>query len=175
MSRTITDTPTAPAIAKNSTTTKTHPLTFVGNGGAIPDGSGSFQDEIVVTDRFEIADVSISFNNFIHTWVGDLVVRLCHRETGTAVDLVRRPGQPQFSSSGYNNDLNGDYSFTESSTYSFEVAAAENAVIPSGTYTGLQSLSAFRGLPSTGTWQIVISDCSAGDSGSLGSWSLNLQ
>jgi subtilisin-like proprotein convertase family protein len=169
MSRTITDTPTASAIAK------TRPFTFVGNGGAIPDGNGSFQDEIVVTDRFEIADISISFNNFVHTWVGDLVVRLCHRETGTAVDLVRRPGQPQFSSSGYNNDLNGDYRFTEGSTYSFEVAAAENAVIPSGTYAGLQSLSAFRGLPSTGTWQLVISDCSAGDSGSLGSWSLNLQ
>lgn len=153
---------------------KTHVSTFVGNGGNIPDGHGSFQDDIVVTDNFKVAEVSVTLENFAHTWVGDLIVRLRHVETDTVVDLFRRPGQPYFSSSGYSNDLKGDYTFSDRNSSKFETAVAENSVIPSGNYAPLQSLAAFKNLPSAGTWRLVITDCSAGDCGFLGSWSLSL-
>lgn len=145
---------------------------FMGGGGNIPDGNGSFQDEIVVKENFCIGEVKVTLQNFVHTWVGDLVVRLRHLETNTVVDLLRRPGQPKFSSSGYCSDLNGDYSFNNYSDLDFEVAAAKHQLIPSGNYASAQSLSTLGGMSSTGTWRLIINDCSAGDSGSLGSWKL---
>ncbi|HEY9673630.1 MAG TPA: proprotein convertase P-domain-containing protein [Waterburya sp.] len=173
MSKTLEQTRSATTDLK-LTTKDAHVLTFTGKGGNIPDGSGSFYDDIVVTDNFKLTDVNITLQNFVHTWVGDLIVRLRHLETDTVVELVRRPGQPHFSSSGYSNDLNGDYTFNSNNASKFEAAAAENAVVPSGTYAPLQSLSAFKNLSAAGTWRLIVTDCSAGDSGSLGSWSLNL-
>ncbi len=156
------------------TATEARALTFVGSGGNIPDGNGSFQDEIVVTDNFKVGSVTVTLKDLSHTWVGDLAVRLRHLETGTVVDLFRRPGQPKFSSSGYSNDLKGDYSFGDRFTDNFEAVAAENSIIPSGNYASTQSLSVFRGLPSAGTWQLIINDYSAGDSGSFEAWTLEL-
>lgn len=156
------------------TTKNAHSLTFVGKGGDIPDGFGSFQDDIIVTDNFNITDVTVTLKGMVHTWIGDLVVRLRHVETETIVELFRRPGQPHFSSSGYSNDLQGDYSFSDRHTSDFDAAAAANVIIPSGNYSSLQTLAAFNGLAAAGTWRLIISDCSAGDSGSLYSWSLDL-
>jgi subtilisin-like proprotein convertase family protein len=173
MSQLISNAPTA--TIKISTTTNAHASTFVGRGGDIPDGVGSFQDDIIVTDNFLISDVTVTLNNLVHTWVGDLSVRLRHLETGIVVDLFRRPGQPKFSSSGYSNDLDGDYSFNDHYKVNFEDAAGKNAVIPSGNYACAESFSAFEGLPAEGTWRLIINDCSAGDSGSLGSWKLELR
>jgi hypothetical protein len=172
MSGLISNAPTA--TIEISTITKAHVSTFVGGGGDIPDGIGSFQDDIIVTDNFLITDVTVTLNNLVHTWVGDLSVRLRHLETGAVVDLFRRPGQPQFSSSGYSNDLNGNYSFNNHYTVNFEDAAGKNAVIPSGNYACAESFCAFEGLSAEGTWRLIINDCSAGDSGSLGSWKLKL-
>ena len=174
MSQLIQNAPTASAAVAVATTPKVHTSTFVGRGGDIPDGNGSFQDDIVVTDNFRVTNVTVTLKDLTHTWVGDLSVRLRHLETETVVDLFRRPGQPHFSSSGYSNDLNGDYSFNDHNSRDFEKAAGSHAVIPSGNYTGAGSLSAFSGLLAAGTWRLTINDCSAGDSGSLGSWSLEL-
>jgi subtilisin-like proprotein convertase family protein len=149
--------------------------TFVGKGGNIPDGIGSFHDEIVIKDDFRITEVSVTLKDIVHTWVGDLSVRLCHLETNTVVDLFQRPGQPKFSSSGYCNDLKGDYSFSDHSNCNFEQTAATHAVIPSGKYASLQSLSVFSGMSGSGTWQLIIKDSSAGDSGSLSGWSLDFE
>ncbi|HEY9669270.1 MAG TPA: hypothetical protein V6C91_20835 [Coleofasciculaceae cyanobacterium] len=174
MTQMITNARIATVESELSTTRNTRVSTFTGCGGNIPDGHGSFQDDIVVTDKFKVTDVTVTLENLAHTWVGDLIVRLRHLETDTVVELFRRPGQPHFSSSGYCNDLNGDYSFNDRYAYPFDVAAATNSVIPTGNYTSLQSLSVFNGLLSAGTWRINITDCSAGDSGSLGSWRLDL-
>lgn len=176
MSTTIQELHTATATVDfNQPTTQKAPIsTLLGKGGNIPDGQGSFQDDLVVTDNFKIAQVSVTLEKFVHTWVGDLIVRLRHVESDTVVELFRRPGQPYFSSSGYSNDLNGDYTFNDYNTRQFQEVAGENSVIPSGNYAPVQSLSIFNNLSSAGTWRLVITDCSAGDSGSLGSWSLNL-
>jgi len=173
MSVKIANTLTATGYPQSTTKTNDCASTFVGKGGNIPDGIGSFQDEIVIKDDFRITDVSVTLKNIVHTWVGDLSVRLRHLETNTVVDLFQRPGQPKFSSSGYCNDLKGNYSFSDRSSCNFEETAGTHAIIPSGKYASLQSLSAFSGMSGSGTWQLIIKDSSAGDSGSLGSWSLD--
>jgi subtilisin-like proprotein convertase family protein len=177
MSTTIQETRIATATVdfNLSTPQNTQVSAFVGKGGNIPDGRGSFQDDIVVTEDFKVTDVTVTLENLVHTWVGDLTVRLRHLESDTVVELFRRPGQPHFSSSGYSNDLNGNYIFSDSNSCKFQEAAGENSVIPGGNYAPLQSLSSFNNLSSAGTWRLIITDCSAGDSGSLGSWSLNLR
>ncbi|NES23645.1 MAG: hypothetical protein F6K41_33185 [Symploca sp. SIO3E6] len=162
-------------IANTLINTSNGTTTFAGKGGAIPDGIGSFQDEIVIQENFHITEVSVTLNDIIHTWVGDLSVRLRHLESNTVVDLFQRPGLPKFSSSGYCNDLKGNYSFSDRSDCNFEETAATHAVIPSGKYASLQSLSAFSGMSGSGTWQLIIKDSSAGDSGSLGSWNLDFE
>jgi subtilisin-like proprotein convertase family protein len=158
-----------------ATTNSAHVSTFQGGGGNIPDGRDCFTDDIIVNDDFRVSDVAITLCGLIHTWIGDLVVQLHHVETGTVVELFRRPGQPQFSSSGYSNNLNGDYSFNDRNTGDFEAAAGEyNSAIPSGNYAPYSSLSAFYGLSAQGTWRLTISDYFPGDSGSLESWQLDL-
>lgn len=174
MSKLINQASTATLDVQSVSSAKNTIATLVGRGGNIPDGKGSFQDEVIVTENFKISNITVTLKGLEHTWVGDIVVRLRHLETGTVADLFRRPGQPQFSSSGYSSDLNGDYSFNDAFSSSFDAAAAENDVIPSGEYAALQPLSVFHGTNSAGTWQLIVNDCSAGDSGSLGSWMLTL-
>jgi subtilisin-like proprotein convertase family protein len=157
------------------TTEKTYVSTFRGRGGNIPDGREMFIDDILVQEDFRVTKLTVILYNFVHTWVGDLTVQLHHLETGTAVELFRRPGYPQFSSSGLSHDLNGDYSFNDYSSYNFEEAAFRHAVIPSGNYTAIGFLSAFYGQKATGTWRLTIEDCFPGDEGSLGSWQLDLE
>ncbi len=156
------------------TTNKTHVSTFKGRGGNIPDGRDMFIDDIIVKENFRVTDVTVTLYNLVHTWVGDLTVQLHHLETRTVVELFRRPGQPQFSSSGLSHDLNGDYIFNDHNSSNFEEAAFKNAVIPSGNYASTGSLSAFYGQEATGTWRLTIDDCFPGDEGSLGSWKLEL-
>lgn len=175
MSKLMNRTSTATVDAKVTTSTNAPVATYCGGGGKIPDGVASFQDEIVVTENMAINNVTVTLKNLEHTWVGDLIAQLRHVETGVVVDLFRRPGQPQFSSSGYSNDLNGDYTFNDQVSHSFDAVAGSHTVIPSGHYCATQPLSVFNGCSSAGTWQLIINDCSAGDSGSLESWSLNLQ
>ena len=159
----------------SATTTEAQVLTVVGRGGNIPDGRGSFQDEIIITDDFRITDITVTLLGLVHTWVGDLSARLRHLESETVVDLFMRPGQPHFSSSGYSNDLDGDYSFNTHNTTDFEAAAGQNTVVPSGSYASQGSLSVFCGLSAAGTWRLTVNDCSPGDSGLLGSWRLDLK
>ena len=175
MSEPVSNTKTTAGGVDLGTTTSAHVKTFKGRGGNIPDGRGIFIDEILVKDDVRVTDVTVTLIDFVHTWVGDLVVRLRHLETETVVDLFRRPGQPQFSSSGFSHDLNGDYSFNDHNSCDFEAAAFQNVVIPSGNYASKDSLKAFYGLLATGTWQLTINDCSARDFGSIGSWELDLE
>ncbi|MEQ9551032.1 MAG: proprotein convertase P-domain-containing protein [Coleofasciculus sp. G3-WIS-01] len=175
MSKLMNRTSTATVDANIATSVNSPASTYCGRGGNIPDGVASFQDEIVVTENIAISNVTVTLNHLEHTWVGDLIAQLRHVETGVVVDLFRRPGQPQFSASGYSNDLNGDYSFNDNFSHSFDSVAGSHAVIPSGEYCATQPLSVFKGHTSAGTWQLIINDCSAGDSGSLESWTLNLE
>ncbi len=161
---------------------------FTGNGlcFTIPDSNatGAFSD-IVLADNFLISDITVSLNALTHTYIGELIATLTHLDSSTTVDLFRRVGFP--ASFGDSSNLNGIYNFNDAFTGDLWAVAASltssSNVIPGGYYfpTGAASatkvpmLTTISGLPSSGTWRLRISDNSAGDTGALGSWTLNLQ
>lgn len=162
-------------------------ITFTGSGGSIPDSNGStpgvFSSNINVSNNFTVGDVTVTLNNLTHTWVGDLIATLTNLNTGTSVTLFNRVGSTTPSGVGDSSNLGGTYSFNNSFTGNlWTTAAALNStqVIPSGNYFSttvggaVSPLSAFAGGSSSGTWRLRITDNSSLDTGSLGSWSLNL-
>ena len=79
------------------------------NGAGFGIVDNTTQSSVInVADNFAIANVSVTLNNIVHTWVGDLTIRLSN---GTnTVDLIARPG---FTGTGFGSsgDLNGTYTF----------------------------------------------------------------
>ena len=163
-------------------------LTFTGSGSgfSIPDGNptGAFSD-IVVADNFLINDITVDLNSLTHTWIGDLIATLTHIDTNTTVDLFNLVGRTT-TGSGDSSNLNGSYNFNDAFTGDLWTVASSGDggfTIPGGDYfpTGAASsakvpmLTTISGLPSNGTWRLKISDNVSGDTGTLGSWSLNLQ
>jgi len=159
--------------------------TYTGTGGVIPDNAatpGVFTSSIVVTDVFDIADITLDLTDFNHTFVGDLVITLSNGTT--TVDIVNRIGRV---TTGFGDSSNfaGDYRFSNNGADLWAVAAGltdTDDVIPQDTYgvTGAGSgdftnaLSAFFGSSSAGTWTLTISDNATFDTGSLGGWILTL-
>ena len=163
--------------------------TFTGNGSGftIPDNNtyGGFS-YIVVPDNFLISDITVSLNSLTHIRSGDLTATLTHTGTNTTVKLFERVGLTSSNLSGDNSDFNGTYNFDDAFTGDLWLAAnfaANTEAIPGGNYfptgpgsgTKVPMLTTISGLPSSGTWQLRISDNRTSNSGSLVSWTLNLQ
>lgn len=138
----------------------------------------------MVADNFLINDITVGLNAITHRWISDLIATLTHIDTSTTVELFNRVLLG--GSGGYNSNLNGTYSFNDAFTGDlWTVASSGDGFfdIPGGDYfpTGVGSsakvpmLTTISGLPSSGTWRLNISDRASSDSGTLGSWSLNLQ
>lgn len=125
----------------------------------------------------------MSLNSLTHSWIGDIAATLTHIDTNTTVDLFNRVGRSTPGGTGYPNALNGTYIFNDAFTGDLWFASGTNTSVPGGNYfpTGAYSsdkvpmLTTISGLPSNGTWRLKISDNGSGDTGALGSWSLNLQ
>lgn len=139
----------------------------------------------MVTDNLLINDITIGLNSITHSFVGDLIATLTHIDTNTTVSLFNLIGRTGGGTSD-NSNLNGTYSFNDAFTGDLWAPAGSvdsGSNIPVGNYfpTGAGSsakvpmLTTISGLPSTGTWRLNISDNLSGDTGTLGSWSLNLQ
>ncbi|WP_290800316.1 reprolysin-like metallopeptidase [Flavobacterium sp.] len=109
-----------------------------------------------------IADVNITMN-VTHTWINDLTATLTS-PSGTVVQLFSRECNPNAS---INNVV---ATFDDSGV---AIVCGNNPGI-SGTVMPRQSLSAFNGQSSTGTWTLTISDAFNQDGGNLNSWSLNV-
>jgi subtilisin-like proprotein convertase family protein len=162
-------------------------VTFTGTGAGfnIPDGNATgASSTIVVPDSFSITDITVTLNSLTHTWIGDLIATLTHVDTGTTVSLFNRIGRA--SGAGDSSNFGGNYSFNDAFTGNLWAVAASGGssfVIPSGNYfpTGAGSstlvpmLTSLSGELSSGTWRLTISDNGNGDTGALGSWTLNLQ
>ena len=99
--------------------------------------------------------------NIIHSWVGDLEIRLIAPD-GTAVVLVRRRG-------GSSDDFDGTI---------FRQAAATpigDGIAPfRGTFRPEGDLADFDGKPAEGIWALEVEDHAAFDGGALSSWTLGL-
>ena len=142
---------------------------YNGAGYSFVDNS-TVSSSVNVADNFTIADVSVTLNNITHTWVGDLVITLSNGST--SVDLIARPG---FTGTGFGSsgDLNGTYTFVDGGA-AFPTTLTGTQIVPAGSYAPVTPLSAFAGQSSSGNWTLSVQDNAAGDTGALGSWTLNL-
>ncbi|MHC4092515.1 MAG: proprotein convertase P-domain-containing protein, partial [Planctomycetota bacterium] len=127
-------------------------------------------------DAVPIADLRLHVE-ITHTHIGDLVVKLKHEETGTGVVLVELPGDPVpfpgtgFSSEGCSATL-GDL-FPLSIEYDSGPPAFPNGTRVVGNFSPHpDSLGAFAGESSEGTWTIEVVDVRGSHAGQFESWSL---
>jgi subtilisin-like proprotein convertase family protein len=137
-----------------------------------------------LADGSVITDVVVDLN-IEHTWVGDLVITLCHTSDSgavTCVNLVDRPGVPE-SSFGCSGDLVSDpenkYYFSSRQDLALLGETDCPTVIdPACYHTAIESvpgLEVFNGLPfGDGSWSLEIVDNGAGDTGFVYNWSVHL-
>ncbi|MBX3406440.1 MAG: proprotein convertase P-domain-containing protein [Phycisphaeraceae bacterium] len=122
--------------------------------------------------------------NILHTWQGDVSVRLRHDASGTEITLIDRPGSPQSSALGFSNDNFGNnttnvpFVLTDSAatTYDFPQVAAPGITNVTGDWLPddpfAQQLSIFNGLTATTTWTLFVQDSAGGDTGTVVRWTL---
>ncbi|CAN0536458.1 unnamed protein product [Laminaria digitata] len=152
-----------------SSLTSAAPMSYPGAGGALPD-LVAFSSDVTVFDTGTITNVSVSLNDFSHSWIGDLVATLVFDDGSNPAITASLFGAGTVGF-GPSNDAEGDYVFADGGAAAFQTAGNP---IPSGTYAPQDSLAAFGGLSAAGTWTLNLTDRSGGDSGNLGSWTLNI-
>ncbi len=129
----------------------------------IPEGggtSGTTVSTLSVATGGIIADVNVLNLIGTHTFMGDLDFNIDSPATTSVQVMERRCGTEE------DFDLNLDD----------EAAPGDWPCPPTdgGTYQPTNSLAAFGGEDSTGTWTLTINDNAGGDEGQLDSWSLEI-
>ncbi len=167
-------------------------VTFTGTGTGfnIPDNNATGASSTITvptSSNFSITNITVTLNNPIHGRIGDLIATLTHVDTATTVSLFNRIGRV---GSGLGDDSNfaggNNYSFNDAFTgdlWSVAASGGDSFNIPSGNYfpTGADSgtlvpmLTSLGGSQTAGDWRLTISDNELFDTGSLGSWTLNLE
>ncbi|MEM7453726.1 MAG: proprotein convertase P-domain-containing protein [Planctomycetota bacterium] len=151
-------------------------------GGAVPDPGVLVSETATITRSETINDLSITLNDFDHTWVGDLVGTLTHVNTGTEVTIFNRVDVYGTSGSGDGSNMFGDYTFGDGGDDFWREANSGNSsyVLSPGMYEAtdeqgnVNSLqAAFAGESTAGVWRLTIEDADANESGSFGSWQIN--
>lgn len=175
------------ALAAGATASATTFATYSGPGGSIPDNGGAvgniFRSEIVIPDNASIQDLSVTINGLDHTWAGDLIMTLEHKDTGTRATLVHRVGATTAGGVGDSSVYLGNYTFADGGADLWAAAAAApfGGVIPpttynpSGQFNAASSLAGFIGESTAGTWSLEISDNAAADVGGLTGWTLDFK
>ncbi len=137
----------------------------------IPDETGEFvSDTVNVAESGTIEDLDIDLT-IVHTWNGDLTVRLSHG--GTTVVLIDRPGYTG-SGSGFDNDGFNITLDDEGAGGSIENVDSPAGVISPPSYVPNEALSAFDGMDMAGDWTIEVSDSAGSDLGQLTYWALRV-
>jgi len=163
-------------------------LSFTGNGSgfSIPDNNPTgASSEINVVEAFLIGDITVSLNDLSHPFLGDLIATLTHVSSSTTVTLFNRVGRVN-TGSGDASNFGATYRFNDTfsgNLWSEAGIGNANDVVPGGDYfpTGANSpdpqpiLPSLLGLNSSGLWRLTISDVDPTLTGTLGSWTLNLQ
>lgn len=131
---------------------------------AIPDGAGNNQggtvlsSAITVTEPGTVTGMTVNVSSD-HSWIGDLVIRLTHPD-GTQRTL-------------WNRQCNNAQRQGMNITFQDGSGAVVCASPTSGTYNPNQTLAAFNGKPTQGTWTLTVQDFFGNDTGDLLSWGLN--
>ncbi len=140
---------------------------------AIPDFDPTgLTNTIVVQSAQTLADLNVSVS-VVHTWVGDLRIRLTHVDTGKTVTLLDTPGQPATMTGCALGNV--DAVFDSASLRPAEDRCAAGpplAAAIDGSVAPAQSLSTFNGDSFNGTWRLNVADLATPDTGSLLDWCL---
>jgi subtilisin-like proprotein convertase family protein len=139
----------------------------------IPFLPGSITNSITVNDTGVLAHISVRVR-IDQSYDGDLNIDLIHPD-GTDVSLVLNDpfNNGQDFGSGATSCAGTFTVFDDSSTISF-ASVAETGAPYDGTYSPEQPLSALDGKSIQGTWNLIITDPSAGDIGTLYCWQLQI-
>ena len=137
---------------------------------ALDNGVSSIGSALNVTNGGAISDLNITID-MSHTWVGDLIFTLSHN--GTDVAVFDQPGLPGSTYGCNGSDIT--VTLDDQSSTDVEGICAGSAPTIDGNYRPNNSLSAFNGLDSSGSWALRIEDrYTAADAGTLNSWSLEI-
>lgn len=153
--------------------------TYNGPGGPLVDSpaagtNGVARFTIFVPDHGIIKSFkSISLVGFSHTWAGDLIIRLTHKDNNMTVTLLDLPGQVAPAGGGDSADFDGGtYTWTDAGfVYDADVFGATVTNHSLGPIPP-SHLSDFVGKDKYGTWSLTIIDTFPADTGMLGSWNI---
>ena len=144
----------------------------LGSSLNIPDNDpNGARSPIQSQDNRLIYDIDV-YLNIEHAWTGDMVVDLSHRESGSSVRLLDRPGLPA-SIAGCSGD-NLIAILDDRASQSVEGKCASTVPSIAGSYRPEQSLAALRGKSLAGTWTLTVADHSQHDTGKLVSWCMEV-
>lgn len=166
---------------------------YTGNGGALPNtgGGGTWATVFPASATFSVTvanDVkaveSITFTNLTHTWIGDLQIVLTNAD-GQRYNVHVRPGSTG-PTVGWSDNYAGNYTFADGgAAIPGGIGSLNN--IASGTYAwgfgsnlwtngnlGVNNSSANAISGSAGVWTVTFYDWAGGDTGNLGSFTLNV-
>ncbi len=144
----------------------------LGSSLNIPDNDpNGARDHILSQDQRFIHDIDV-YLNVEHAWTGDLVVDLYHRESGSSVRLVDRPGWPA-STAGCSGD-NLITILDDQASQAVEGKCASTVPAIAGSYKPEQALETLRGQLLAGTWTLSVADHSQFDTGKLVNWCMEV-
>lgn len=130
--------------------------------------------EIFIDTHGTIATMdNFSMFDFTHTWAGALVIKLTHKDTGTSVTMLDRPGVPE-SNYGDSSDFDGYYQWQDGGfVYDADIY---DGIVPTDVIMGPVNgaLSDFAGEDKFGTWSLTIEDHDLAEIGSLAGWGLTV-
>ena len=156
-------------------------ITGSGSGFSIPDNDpNGVASSIVVSQNETVTDVEVTLSGLSHTWIGDVSATITNGSVTST--LFARVGDLG-GTSGDSSAFNGDYTFSDDGVDLWTTAASAGfgETVAPGDYkaSGISNSSVvlatdFTGQSSAGTWTLLMSDVASGDTGSLGSWSIQL-
>jgi subtilisin-like proprotein convertase family protein len=126
------------------------------------------ESTMIVTKDVTIASLDVRVS-LAHSYVGDLLLAL-RSPANTTVVLLDRPGHPAVGGGCPDDDL--DVTFSASSSFDLETHCAGTRPWYEGFALPLQSLAAFNGESTAGTWRLFVQDQGTGDLGTILDWEL---
>lgn len=141
---------------------------------AIPDNdpAGATSTLVIPADACpSVMDVNVSLQ-VTHTLVGDLTFTLTHSETGKSAVIMDRPGRVTGGPGCTSADIDAVLDDEAALPVGDQCSLTPPAI--GGTFFPNNPLSVFDHEDATGTWIFKAVDASAGNTGQITGWSLNL-
>jgi subtilisin-like proprotein convertase family protein len=138
-------------------------------------GLGGVSTTMAFTEAGTLSDVNVEVH-FTHTWRSDLQMVMSYTGGGGTVRLANAHGNSA-NSDNYHATFDSDAGVAcgdASQCNSVAVGGGPCQSAPGPTCSPDQSLTAYNGLTSPGTWTITICDRVAQDLGTLNSWTITL-